>query len=89
MACEVSRARADIYGSGLSLCNDVRPSSSEWLLSYTEMPFRPISSYEEVREAYYYRLRVEPSGIVRDGTLVAETLERRKIANVEKSAGNH
>jgi hypothetical protein len=89
MTCEVSRARADIYGSGLSLCNDVRPSSSEWLLSYTEMPFRPISSYEEVREAYYYRLRVEPSGIVRDGTLVAETLERRKIANVEKSAGNH
>jgi hypothetical protein len=50
MACEVSRARADIYGSGLSLCNDVRPSSSEWLLSYREMPFRPISSYEEVRE---------------------------------------
>lgn len=88
MACEVSRARADIYGSGLSPCSDVRRSSSEWLLSYTEMPFRPISSYEEVREAYYYRLRVDTHGVVLDGKLIDETLERRKIANAE-SAGNH
>lgn len=45
-ACDVARALADIYGGGLSLCNDVRHSSSEWRLSYKEMPFRPISSYE-------------------------------------------
>jgi hypothetical protein len=87
MACDVSSARADIYGSGLSLCNDVRPSSSEWRLSYTEMPFRPISSYEEVREAYYYRLELDSSGVVLNGTYVCEILERRKIANVEKSSG--
>lgn len=89
MACEVARALAEIYMGGLSLCNNVRPGSSEWRLSYTEMPFRPISSYDEVREAYYYRLRVDPRGFVLDGKLVADTLERRKIDNAEKSAGNH
>jgi len=88
IACEVSRVRADIYGAGLPLCNDVRRSSSEWRLSYTEMPFRPISSYEEVREAYYYRLRVDSRGVVLDGKLIAETLERRKLAGAEP-AGNH
>jgi len=89
IACEVSMARADIYGAGLSLCNDVRRSSSEWRLSYKETPFRPVSSYEEVREAYYYRLRVDSRGFVLDGKLVIDTLERRKIDNAEKSAGNH
>ena len=88
MACEVSRARADIYRSGLSLCSDVRLNSSQWLLSYTEMPFRPISSYEEVREAYYYRLELDSSGVVLSGRYICETLERRKIAT-EKSAGDH
>lgn len=87
-ACDVARALADIYGGGLSLCNDVRHSSSEWRLSYKEMPFRPISSYEQVREAYYYRLRVDSRGAVLDGTLVVDTLERRKIDNAAESLGN-
>jgi hypothetical protein len=87
-ACEVARALADIYGGGLSLCNDVRHSSSEWRLSYKEMPFRPISSYEQVREAYYYRLRVDSRGVVLDGKLVADTLERCKIDNAAESVGN-
>jgi len=89
MACEVARAFADIYGHGLSLCNDLRRSSSEWLLGYREMPFRPVSSYEEVREAYYYRLTVGSSGVVLNGTYVCKVLERRKIGNAEKPVGNH
>lgn len=88
MACEVARAIADIYGGGLSLCNNVKRSSSVWRLSYTETPFRPISSYEQVREAYYYRLRVDSRGGVLDGTLVVDTLERRKIDNAAESVGN-
>jgi len=89
MACAVARALADIYGrSGLSLCNNVKSSSSEWRLSYTETRFRPISSYEQVREAYYYRLRVDSRGVVLDGKLVADTLERRKIDNAAESVGN-
>jgi len=88
-ACEVARALADIYGpTGLSLCNNVKSSSSEWRLSYTETRFRPISSYEQVREAYYYRLRVDSRGVVLDGKLVADTLERCKIDNAAESVGN-
>jgi len=89
MACKVARAFADIYGHGLSLCNDLRRSSSEWLLGYREMPFRPVSSYDEVREAYYYRLTVGSSGVVLNGTYVCKVLERRKIGNAEKPVGNH
>ena len=90
MLCEVARTRVDIYGGGgLSLCNDVRRSSSEWILGYTEMPFRPVSSYEEERDAYYYRLRVDSSGIVLDGKYVCDTLERRKIDNAGRSVGGH
>ena len=87
-ACEVARALADIYGGGLSLCNNVKRGSSEWRLSYTETPFRSVSSYEQVREAYYYRLRVDPRSVVLDGTLVVDTLERRKIDNAAESVGN-
>lgn len=89
MACEVAKALAAAYGSGLSTCNDVRRSSSEWLLSYKEMPFRSVSSYEEVREAYYYRLGVDARGFVLGGTLVCETLERRQIDSAEKPTGDH
>jgi hypothetical protein len=89
MACEVAKALAAIYGAGLSTCNDVRRSSSEWLLSYKEMPFRPVSSNEEVREAYYYRMGVDSGGLVLRGTLVCETLERRKIDKAGKPAVDH
>jgi len=90
MACKVARALAEIYGHGPLLCsNDVRRSPSEWQLDYQEMPFRPVSSYEEVREAYYYHLTVDSSGVVLNGTLVGETLERRKVDNTEKPVGDH
>jgi hypothetical protein len=78
MADEVAMAYTDIYGLSMC-CDDVRHSPSEWHLGYREMPFRPISSYEEVREAYYYRLTVDSVGVVLNGTYVCETLERRKI----------
>jgi len=40
MACAVARALADIYGrSGLSLCNNVKSSSSEWRLAIRKRGF--------------------------------------------------
>jgi hypothetical protein len=61
-------------------CRNIRQGDSEWRLGYREQPFRPISSYEEIREAYYYRVIIDPSGFVLSGRLVNEVIERRKLA---------
>lgn len=86
MADEVARAFADIYGLSLC-CNDLRHSQSEWYLGYRESPFRSVSSYEEKRDAFYYRLTVDSNGVVLDGTLVSKVLERRKVESTENPAG--
>ena len=82
-AALVRSALTEIYGFGMSL-DDLRSTdrpqdNSKWLLGYREWPFRAISSYEEVREASYYLLSVDASGLVVSGRLVNEVLERRKL----------
>lgn len=74
----VARGFSDIYGIGVGSRN-FRRGDSTWLLGYQEYPFRAISSYEEVREAYYYRLETDASGFVIRGSLVTDILERRKM----------
>jgi len=69
---------SEIYRIGMSSTN-LRHGNTEWFLGYGEWPFRAISSYEEVREASYYRVSVDASGFVLSGRLVNEVLERRKI----------
>jgi hypothetical protein len=88
IADEVARAFTDIYGLSLC-CNDLRHSQSEWYLGYRELPFRPVSSYEEERDAFYYRLTVDSNGLVLNGTLVNNVLERRRIEDAEKPTGDH
>jgi ribosomal protein S13 len=74
----VRSALTDIYGIGMGSAN-LRHGSSEWSLGYQELPFRAISSYEEVREASYYLISVDTNGFVIGGRLVTEVLERRKL----------
>jgi hypothetical protein len=88
MADEVARAFADIYQLSLC-CSDVKHGPSEWYLGYRELPFRPVSSYEEERDVFYYRLTVDSNGVVLNGTLVNKVLERRKIEDTERPAGDH
>jgi hypothetical protein len=76
---------ADSYQSGC--CRNLRRGTSEWLLGYRESPFRAISSYREIREATYYRLTTDPNGIVMDGKLETELLERRRL-RPQQSSGN-
>jgi hypothetical protein len=73
----VRSALTDIYGFGMGPKN-LRQSESEWFLGYREYPFRAISSYEEIREASYYRLTTDSDGTVISGRMV-EVLERRRI----------
>jgi hypothetical protein len=77
-AALVKAAFTDIYGIGMGSKN-LRHGASEWFLGYQEFPFRAISSYEEIREASYYRLTTDSDGVVISGRLVNEVLERRKI----------
>lgn len=77
-AALVRSAFTDIYGIGMS-STDLRHGNSEWFLGYREWPFRAISSYEEVREASYYLILVDASGLVVSGHLVNEVQERRKL----------
>src|SRR5579864_6930270 len=74
----VRSALTDIYGFGMGSKN-LRQSKSEWFLGYREYPFRAISSYEEIREASYYRLKTDSDGNVINGRMVNEVLERRRI----------
>lgn len=76
-AALVRSALTDI-GIGMS-STDLRHGNSEWFLGYREWPFRAISSYEEVREASYYLIRVDAKSQVVNGHLVNEVLERRKL----------
>jgi hypothetical protein len=73
----VRAALTDIYGIGMGSKN-LHHGDSEWFLGYREYPFRAISSYEEIREASYYRLTIASDGVV-SGRLVNEVLERRQI----------
>jgi hypothetical protein len=77
-ATMVRAAFTDIYGIGMGSKN-LKHGDSEWFLGYREYPFRAISSYEEVREASYYRLTTDSDGVVTSGRLVNEVLERRGI----------
>jgi hypothetical protein len=77
-AALVAAAFTDISGVGLGSENQ-RHGNSEWFLGYREFPFRPISSYEEVREASYYLISTDTAGTVMGGRLVNDVLERRKI----------
>jgi hypothetical protein len=82
VAEDMAGALAEIY-SGYSVSaipgKALKHAPGEWYFFYTEMPFRPVSSYEEERDASYYRLRVGNSGLVLDGISVNQVLERRKI----------
>ncbi len=77
-AAHVASAIAEIRGGGSSSRN-VRHSESEWYLGYQESPFRAISGSEEIREAYYFRVRLDSRGAVLGGRLESEILERRPI----------
>lgn len=59
--------------------SDVRHENSNWLLGYQELPFRPISMYEEVREVSYYLVSVDADGFVVSGRSVIKEVERRKL----------
>jgi hypothetical protein len=48
---------------------NLHQSESEWFLGYREYPFRAISSYEEIRQASYYRLTTDSDGILSGGRL--------------------
>jgi hypothetical protein len=76
-AARLGEAMAAIYGDGSS--NNLRHGASEWYLNYQEAPFRAISGYDQVREAYYFHLQTDPQGFVLGGKLEVQTLERRKI----------
>lgn len=82
-AAMVRSALMAVYTTGMSSedrhITGSRGENSQWLLGYNEWPFRAISSYEEVREASYYRLFVDANGLVVNGRLVIEELERRKL----------
>lgn len=78
MAAKVTQAFIDIHGLSLC-CKNIRRSKAEWRLGYHEDPFRAISSYEEIREAYYYLLTLDDGGVVVSGKLMADEIERRKI----------
>jgi len=77
-AALVRSAMQEIYGFGMG-GEDVRRGESQWYLGYHEYPWRPISSYEEIREASYYVLITNAEGVVTNGRLVNEVIERRKM----------
>jgi hypothetical protein len=88
-AAIVRSALVEIYAGGGTddlRTTDLRHENSNWLLGYHEWPFRAISSYEELREASYYLISVDPSGFVVSGRSVTEVLERRKLNG---NAPNH
>jgi hypothetical protein len=60
-------------------CRNLHRGTSEWILGYRESEFRVISGYEEIREATYYRLTTDSNGIVINGQMMNDVLERRKI----------
>ncbi len=76
-AAKVSAALGALYAGGTT--TNLRHGPSEWYLSYQESPFRAISGYEEVREAYYFHLHTNADGFVTGGRLEVETLERRPV----------
>jgi hypothetical protein len=78
-AALVRSALQEIYGFALSGEDSCR-SESHWYLGYHEHAWRPISSYEEIREASYYVLTTNAEGAVTSGRLVNEVLERRKMS---------
>ena len=65
--------------------SDLRHENSNWLLGYHEWPFRPISSYEEVREVSYYLISVDTNGFAVSGRSVTKVLERRKLNGDESN----
>ena len=82
-AAKVSSALAALYDGGATA--NSRHGPSEWYLNYQESPFRAISGYEEVREAYYFHLHTDADGFVTGGRLEVETLERRPIEQNQPS----
>ena len=78
-AALVRSAIEDIYGFALG-GEDVRRSKSQWYLGYNQHPWRATSSYQEIREASYYFLITNAEGLVTNGRLVNEVLERRKVS---------
>ena len=81
-AAVVRSALTAIYAGGSAddlRTSDLRHENSNWLLGYHEWPFRPISSYEEVREVSYYLISVDTNGFVVGGRSVTKVLERRKL----------
>ena len=66
--------------------SDVRHENSNWLVGYHELPFRPISMYEEIRKLSYYLFSVDIKGFVLSGRSVTKVLERRKL---NRDSPNH
>lgn len=81
-AAVVRSALSAIYSGGSAddlRTSDLRHENLDWLLEYQELPFRPISMYEEIREASYYLISVDIHGFVVSGHSVIKVLERRKL----------
>lgn len=58
-------------------CEFIQETENSWKLCRTTTDFRPVSSYEAIKEEYYYLLELNEAKTVVKGELVTKVIERR------------